>query len=128
MTMSIFLENISSNLVNKALDFSIIEHKVHANNIANANTLGFHAQSVSFKDTLAQISKAIDDKQSPKYITELLESIDIQNISLIQLGTQVNLDQEMVSMSKINMHYQALLSAKSSFGSITKMAIKGGRI
>ncbi|MDH5228500.1 MAG: flagellar basal body rod protein FlgB [Gammaproteobacteria bacterium] len=122
------ISSITAEVVKLALDASVMQHKVIANNIANANTDGFKPQTLAFEPYLRQLSEHIAGDGAEQSIDEHISSLRNQlnnGEGLLQTGEQkVQLDMEMAKLADNTLHYKALLEGLSKYGSLLKMAIK----
>jgi len=123
-----FLDSVTSQLLSKALDISLLRHNVIANNIANLDTENYTAFQVNLDKELSELkSISQSDATSAEKILSL-KSLDVTDDSMLtQTGADVVLDKELVELNKNVTNYQALLSAKKNYGSILGMAIRGGK-
>jgi len=123
-----FLDSVTSQLLSKALDISLLKHNVIANNIANLDTENYTAFQVNLDKELSELkSISQSDATSAEKILSL-KSLDVTDDSMLtQTGADVDLDRELVELNKNVTNYQALLSAKKNYGSILGMAIRGGK-
>lgn len=124
------LGGATSELVKLALNASLLKHNVIANNIANVNTPGYVAKSVSFEEHLTKFLTPLGELNEAAFRQELesLKAFVDEGRAVVPAGTEsVSLDREMVKLTENVLRYQALLDALSKRGSITKMAIKEGR-
>ena len=120
---------LTSDLLTKALDRSALEHRLISNNIANVNTPGFRPQTTAFSQTLGQLDKIFaSGNVSAKDVEALVADWNPEkDIQIDPTQEKVELDREMVNISRNTIHYQALLTAKSGLGDILKSAVRGGR-
>jgi flagellar basal-body rod protein FlgB len=108
--------------VEKAMQGSLLQQQVLANNVANANTPGFTPSTVDFQSTLAQAFA----QGSPS--TGQIQSISFQpqtNATGTEQvdGNGVDINQQMASLSENTLDYQALESVMGTRMSILKTAI-----
>jgi len=129
------IENIggvTSQLVQLALDASLLRHQVTANNIANVDTQGYLTQRVSFEEYLSRFSTASIDNASDALLGNEIESLRNrlnQAQSLVSsTGEAVQLDREMVELTENLLRYRALLEANGKRGEVLKMAISERRV
>ncbi|MEY2907566.1 MAG: hypothetical protein RLZZ602_89 [Pseudomonadota bacterium] len=120
------LDSITSALVGKSLDASLAVHQVIAHNIANVNSTGFRPLSVNFEQLMSDMTQALNAAPDPAALRERLANIAI-DVEPDQQSDSVQLDQQMVLLAKNTTHYQALLSARSLYGELVGMAIRGGK-
>ncbi len=120
------LESITGALVGKSLDASLVVHEVIAHNIANANSTGFRPLAVSFEELMEGMKQAVENQPDVTELKQRLENLPIE-IEADATTETVQLDQQMVLLAKNTTHYQALLSARSLYGELVSMAIRGGK-
>lgn len=122
------LGGVTSQLVKMAVDASVLNQKIIANNIANANTPGFTPEVSVFDKELAVLAGELLEKSNDSWMTVELKSLskELSQERFVQESTEekVQLDMEMARMSENVIRYQALLEGLSKYGSITKMAIR----
>ncbi|MDP3269470.1 MAG: flagellar basal body protein [Legionella sp.] len=95
-------------LVSMALDASLMRQTAIANNIANANTVGYKTLDVNFEPNLKDLSA--DGTSKPHYIlSDHHSSIDEQMVLNVQNMT----------------HYRALIKGLNYKFSIMKLALQG---
>lgn len=121
------LESITGALLSKSLDTSLNIHQVIAHNIANANSTGFRPLTVKFEQLLSDMKMAAAGEPNVADLKERLANIQIE-IEPDANSDTVQLDQQMVLLAKNTTHYQALLSARSLYGELVSMAIRGGKV
>lgn len=119
---------VTSQLVKMAVDASVLNQKIIANNIANANTPGYIPEISVFDRELSELANKILDKGNDSWMAKELKSVssELSKGHFVQESTEekVQLDMEMARMSENVIRYQALLEGLSKYGSITKMAIR----
>lgn len=120
------LESITGALIGKSLDASLVVHEVIAHNIANANSTGFRPLAVSFEQLMEGMKQAVENQPDVTELKQRLENLPIE-IEADATTETVQLDQQMVLLAKNTTHYQALLSARSLYGELVSMAIRGGK-
>ncbi|WDF33759.1 flagellar basal body protein [Arthrobacter agilis] len=105
------LDSVSSLAMRSALDGLALRQRVTANNIANVNTPGFHAQRVSFEDALAR-SVSMGDGSVQATTDTSLEPTRLN-------GSNVNLDTETLSNIDTVLRFQfAARAVEGPFTSI----------
>ncbi|HUX89043.1 MAG TPA: flagellar basal body rod protein FlgB [Chloroflexota bacterium] len=101
--------NISvDGILHSALDGLNLRQQVTANNIANADTPGFKAQTVNFEDQLVQAMQAANG--DPATFAADAQPVIQQNTSLSanQSQNSVDMDQQLLLMSDTTMRYSAV--------------------
>lgn len=121
------LDNVTMDLVGKALDAALLNHKVVANNVANVNTQDYRALKLDFDRVFGSVRDAVDGGVSDEVIREALQSMDFEQGVVADSVSRVALDQQMVELTKNSLHYQALINARGKLGSLVTAAIKGGK-
>ena len=123
-----FIESITGQLVSKALDLSLQNHKVIANNIANVDTAGYRPLKMDFETTMGQLQNIAAQNGDIDSVKQALSQVSTESSATVdEMAVKVSMDQEMVKLAKNTVNYQALLGAKSKLGSLLTMAIRGGR-
>jgi flagellar basal-body rod protein FlgB len=111
------LESVTTNALQSALDGLSLRQKVIANNIANINTPNYHAEKVSFEDTLAQ-SVADGNGSASASIARSLEPTN-------ENGNNVDLDEETLSNVDTLLRYQFATQAMNQELTQVKTVIQG---
>jgi flagellar basal-body rod protein FlgB len=104
------LFDITQIALERALSGSTLRQHVLANNIANANTVGFKRSDVDFQSALAQ---ALDSpsRATPSGIADLGFSAQTDPSASMRLdGNSVDMDTEMAKVSENSVAYQALIA------------------
>lgn len=121
MAINIFGPTIS--MLEKVLDFRSLRHTITAANIANADTPHYKSVHVNFEDELEKALPPDDNRLKVKTTNEnhFPRQIDVSQLSAtigIEPGTSeradgntVDLDHEIVKMSKNQLMYSALSQA-----------------
>jgi flagellar basal-body rod protein FlgB len=134
--MSINESSLNTNvydLIKKGLEAASLRSKVSANNVANINTKGYKAYTVSFEDTLKDNINGLDLKtDSERHINVKPEAGEISvkqdtTTAMNQDGNNVDIDNEMVNQAANSLMYNAMISAINSKLSEAKYVINGGR-
>ena len=109
--VSAVFDSVTSVALNSALDGLSLRQRVTANNIANVNTPGYHAQRVSFEAALER-SVANGDGQVTSSTERSLEPTRLN-------GSNVNLDTETLSNIDTVLRYQ--FAARAVEGQFTSV-------
>ncbi len=96
--------DVTSVALTSALDGLADRQRAIADNIANIQTPGFHAQRVQFEDDLRS---AVESGDSPAVTASSSTSTDPTRLD----GNNVNLDTETLSSTDTNLRYQLALRA-----------------
>jgi len=108
--------------VEKAMQGSLLQQQVLANNIANANTPGFTPSTVDFQSALAQAFT--QGSPAPSQIQSLSFQPQTDATGTEQTdGNGVDVNQQMAALSENTLDYQALESVMGTRMSILKTAI-----
>jgi len=75
------LENKNISYYSKVLDVLAQRHRVIANNIANANTPGYRAKDIEFKDVLSEIVDLRKEQSSPSEFDNELQDLEVKEVS-----------------------------------------------
>lgn len=100
------LDSVTSAALQSALDGLSLRQKTIANNIANVNTPGYHAEKVQFEDALAQ-SIVNGDGSATATTARSLEPTNTN-------GNNVNLDEETLSNVDTVLRYQFATQAMNA--------------
>jgi flagellar basal-body rod protein FlgB len=121
----------------KQLDASNLQQKVIANNIANINTPNFKKSKVSFEGELQKALSLQEGKlltTHPKHIPTQKainniqpETVTIDNTYMRAGGNNVDLEEEMVNLSKSIMEFRAAAQMLSMRGAIKNYVVREGR-
>lgn len=114
---------LTQQLVSLALDAATLRQGVHASNIAMANAPGHQAQAVSFEDHLEQVRDALASGRAPSM--HHLAGAAAQVVP--GESTAVRVDQEVASIARNAVHFQALTTLLSRHYGTLDVAIQGGR-
>lgn len=121
-------DNVTMDLLGKALDASYLNHQVIANNVANVNTRGYRVLKMEFDNAFGNVRQLIDAGADQKHISQAIRQINLQDaVVQDEASTRVAIDQQMVELTKNSLRYQALINSRSLYSSIKSAAIKGGR-
>jgi flagellar basal-body rod protein FlgB len=110
-------------LLSRALDAAALRQTVHATNVANVDTEGYHRLEVIYSAELQRLNAegpALDAQEALQWAQaepEVVESTE----------TAVRLDQEMGQMAENAVRYQALLGAIERTLGMLRTAARDGR-
>ena len=110
-------DSVTFNALSSALDGLAARQRAIANNDANGNTPGYHAQRVSFEDALAESVKQGSGVTAPT----TKKSLDPTRID----GNNVNLDTETLSNIDTVLRFQFASNAASTQFSYVRAALGG---
>jgi flagellar basal-body rod protein FlgB len=111
-------------LLSHRLDACALRQAVYAANIANANTPGYHPLEVSFENELADAAQF--SKGAPFSAQAALLQMTQPRV-VAASADSVELDQQMVLMTKNAVQYQTLLNAFEKSMSLLRLAALEGR-
>lgn len=103
-------------LITQAMTAAGLRHRVIANNLANVNTPGYKALSVTFEE---ELSKRLDNPAGVK--AKVVESDAPERVD----GNNVDLDAELNAMTKNSLLYQAAAQILASRVGSLRSAISG---
>ncbi|OIH98533.1 MULTISPECIES: flagellar basal body protein [unclassified Curtobacterium] len=109
-------DSVTSVALQSALDGLSMRQRVIANNIANINTPGYHAEKVRFEDTLAQSIVDGDGHVAPT-TTRSLEPTNTN-------GNNVDLDEETLSNVDTVLRYQFATQAVGGEATALRAAMR----
>lgn len=104
-------------LINLALDASLMRHTAIANNIANANTTDYQTIAVNFEQQL-------NEKPLMQYENNEFPLNDIKPF-YEESGTRSPIDEQMALSVKNATHYRALIKGLNHKLAIMKLALQG---
>lgn len=112
--------------LSRALDGFALRQKSIANNIANAETPGYHRTEVSFEGDLKAALATRGTDAAKKRLAELQPTADLDLDSPERPdGNNVNIDKEMADLAKNGLSYKAATTLLELKGSILKYVING---
>lgn len=116
--------SVATAVIDAALDLYSQNHKVIANNIANAQTTGFGAKAINFDQVLSDVKQAVINGDG-REVLDNTKNINAQTVELIDSYAAVDVDEQMVELTSNTLKYQALVDIRNHLGSIKKIAITG---
>lgn len=108
----------SIKILEKIMDLCTYRQKILASNIANADTPGYKAKDINFKE---ELKKAVEDG------TSSFEIIESPTTMLNRDGNTVNIEVEMTKVAETMLMYNTATQLLSTRIRMLKDAIKGGR-
>jgi len=129
-------DSVTSAILQRALDGTWQRQRAISNNIANSETPGYKAVSVSFEDSLEkEIRKIGNSAQTKEQIDRALEEIKSAKINVYSDystseradGNNVNLDLENIEMAKAQVQYQYLTRSMTDMFARLRYAISEGK-
>ncbi len=120
----------SMELIGKSLDYLWLKQSVTLNNIANSDTVGFKADYVTFED---EFKRLLDEAAQNGKSSDIQNAISTSQIELkkseaegLRLdGNNVNVDVEMVELTRTSLQYQYAANSLTSDIARLRTAIKG---
>lgn len=129
--MILGLDSVTGDLVRNVLDASLLRQKLISNNIANNNVTGFKPSDVAFESLLqAELSDGTalaNDQKLENALNSTSPEIVTRETDPVTDTTEKALDIEMSELAKNTLRYEALIKGMEKLGSLTSMAINGGR-
>ena len=120
--------NVTSEISKFSLDLLSMQHNYISNNIANANTQNFHPSKIDFSSVYESIESQINNGSDVSITISGIKSDLEQGQHVVTSNVSgVEVDNELVGLSKNTIMYKALLSALSTRGDFMKIAINSGR-
>lgn len=110
-------DDITSVALHSALRGLAQRQRATADNIANIQTPGFHAQKVSFED---QLRSAVSSGGSPDVTASQGESLE----PTLENGNNVNLDEETLSSEDTQLRYQLMTTAMNNQFSLIRASMR----
>ncbi len=110
--MGIFIGK-TENLLLRRLGLLAGELKASANNIANANVPSYTAKRVDFSTILRQEKTKLSlSRTNPRHISN--ENIPQPEIKIIDTKKPVEIDQEILNMTRVSLDYQTMIKLLSN--------------
>ncbi|MFP4697240.1 MAG: flagellar basal body rod protein FlgB [Eubacteriales bacterium] len=112
------------NVLNKSLDANWLRNQVISENIANVDTPGYKRKKVEFESMLNQAlmsGKKIEEMDFASLTPKV--TIDKQNLQYRMDGNNVDIDTEMVDLTKNQLRYNTLIDQVKHDFSRVKMVI-----
>lgn len=113
------LDDVTVQALHASLSGLSTRQRAIADNMANINTPGFLARRVQFENSL-RTATADGDPESAQ--PQVLTSLEPTNTN----GNNVNLDEEMVSLTDTGLRYQLDIEALTTKFKILRSSIDGG--
>ena len=129
-------ENITTAILQKALDGVWQKQRAISNNIANHETPGYKAIKVNFEDSLEkEIEKLGSGTPTKEKIQEGIDALKNSDIEVYSDystseradGNNVDLDQENIEMAKAQIQYQYLTRSMTDMFARLRYAISEGK-
>lgn len=124
-------QNYTYNLIKKGLNVANLRGQVIANNMANINTKNFKRSSVSFEDTLKDVSSEIQNKGYVEGVSKRgygeIKVVQDNSTSMRSDGNNVDLEIEKTNQAANTLMYNALITQANNHIKMTQMVINGGR-
>lgn len=125
---SIIFDGVTSNMLKKSLDMCSINHRVIAMNMANINTIGYQPLTFDFNAAMKSLEQAGAGASKPSEVANNIRNLDVERYQYpSDSGNNIEIDKEMIRLAENMTHYQALITARKSYGAIMSMAIRGGK-
>lgn len=120
------LEAITIASLSKALDAASLRQQAIASNIANANTVGYVRQQVSFEEQLDEVRRQIAWQGSMDMFSLASVNAHLAPVAA-EDDAKVQLDMEMADMARNAVQYQTLLKALSKNYALLSIAANDGK-
>ncbi len=129
-------DNITSAVLQRALDGAWQRQRAIANNLANHETPGYKAIKVNFEDSLDREMRKLENvKPDREMIAEVLDGLKKSEISVYSDhstfnradGNNVDLDLENIELAKTQIQYQYLTRSMTDMFSRLRYAISEGK-
>ncbi len=120
----------SIQLMNKSMDNLWMKMSTNLDNIANVDTVGYKAKYVTFEEAFKDsLDKATATNNTDNIKNAIANSQPLMHTSTTEGlrldGNNVNLDVEMIEMTRTSLQYQYALSSINSDIARLRTAIKG---
>jgi flagellar basal-body rod protein FlgB len=122
------IESITTAALGLALDAASQRQQVIAANIANANTVGYVPQRLSFEDQLDDVRRGLQSgKKLDAYALAAMQPHLTPVVDGSGQAEKVQLDQEVAALSQNSVQYQALIKGLNRHMSILNIAVTDGK-
>ena len=112
-------------LLKRILDLGAVRHRVIAQNIANASTVGYRKKSVEFEDSLQSMIDGSIGMTDGMVLQEDFKIVESSKKPDVGAPNNVDLSQEMADLAKNQLYYKVAVNLmKRQFNSI-KSSISG---
>ena len=113
------ISDVTTTVIERALDGLAVRNEVTANNIANAEVPGFQASRVSFEDALREAIRSgrLDSVRDPAVVA----TNDPAGVN----GNNVDLNIEFTEMMKTNLLQEAMVGAFNYKVGLLRTAVRG---
>ena len=123
--MGLFVSGVQEKLVDK-LTLLNRQSRVIANNIANTNVPSYTAKRIDFSKVLRKEQMRLElSRTNPRHRSGLKESKSLNDVPVRDTFQPVELDEEIVRMTKTSMEYQAMLQILKSRFDLFSRIISG---
>jgi len=122
------IESITTAALGLALDVASQRQQVIAANIANANTVGYVPQRLSFEDQLDDVRRGLQaGKSLDAYALATMQPHLTSVVDANGQAEKVQLDEEVAALSQNSVQYQALIKGLNRHMSILNIAVTDGK-
>ncbi|MDB5986159.1 MAG: hypothetical protein JWR16_1212 [Nevskia sp.] len=123
------IQGVTPRLALMALDAYELRQRVIANNIANADSVGYRPMRVNFESQLQALQSAARSGASAAELGRLADrvrpAVEFRSIDNRAEDTSARLDDEMAAMVQNTMQYEAVITALERIGDLTSLALGG---
>lgn len=120
--------NATSEITKFSLNMLSMQHNYISNNIANANTENYHPSKLDFSSVFQSIETQMNSNEDVLMaISGVKEDLQHGQHLITSNVKGVEIDSELVGLSKNTIMYKALLSALSNRGDFMKIALNSGK-
>lgn len=130
MTVHMDSGSYTYELIKKGLDASTLRGKTIANNIANVNTKGYKKYSVSFEDSLNDVTNEVEKTGRVDVKKAGIGDIKVnqdKSTSMNMNGNNVDIEMEKTNQAANTLLYNALIGKANSKLSMKQYIINGGK-
>ena len=122
------IESITTAALGLALDVASQRQQLIATNIANANTVGYMPQRLSFEGQLDDVRRGLQSgKMMDSYALAAMQSRLIPVVDANGQAEKIKLDEEVAALSQNSVQYQALIKGLNRHMSILNIAVSDGK-
>ena len=116
-------------LMRFALDAALARHDVLAHNIANASTPGFIRKDLDFQAAVRSVLPSAAATDTPAAMKSRIAATQerMEDYIVKRSEGSLEVDEEMLELTKNVIYYRSILNAMSKRGSIIMAAVQEGR-
>lgn len=119
--------DLTTRLLEKALDCTAVQHRVAIGNLANLETPGYTARRVTFEDRLRVALRAEERGGDPRGLRRVTAEVTARTDAAGPDGNNVNVETEMLAVGEASLRYQVITRMLDRKLEMVGIAIGDGR-